>query len=202
MAAASRILVEFDESIEGDDGRRYRARVLGAETTLGHWEGWLEFTALEDEATILSSGRETTQPNYTDLGYWATGLTRVYLQGALRRALSQAPMGRQTASPRARPTSAPTHTAAKSSPRARSSAPRRKLPHPHGTAVLDPFAVYGQSEGILRQELSALSVDHLRTIIDAYGLDADDSKAQDEASVRAALADHIVSAVKRLATTT
>jgi hypothetical protein len=90
---------------------------------------------------------------------------------------------------------------AKSAPRARSSAPRRKLPHPHGTAVLDPFAVYAQSEGILRQELGALSVDHLRTIIDAYGLDADDSMARDEASVRAALADHIVGAVKRLATT-
>ena len=202
MAAASKVLVEFDESMEGDDGRRYRARVLGAQTTLGHWEGWLEFTLLEDEASTFSSGRETTQPNYTDLGYWATGLTRVYLQGALRRALSPAPVTGQTAASRARPTSAPTHTAAKSPSRARSSAPRRRLTHPHGTAVLDPFAVYAQSEGILRQELGALSVDHLRTIIDAYGLDADDSMAQDENSVRAALADHIVGAVKRLATTT
>jgi hypothetical protein len=200
MAAASKVLVEFDESIEGDDGRRYCGRVLGAETTLGHWEGWLEFTAVEDEASTFSSGRETTQPNYTDLGYWATGLTRVYLQGALRRALSHAPMAGQTATPRARATSVPTHTAAKSSPRARSSAPRRKLPHPHGTAVLDPFAVYSQSEGILRQELGALSVDHLQTIIDAYALE--DASVEDaEGTTREELAERIVNAVKKLVAT-
>jgi hypothetical protein len=198
MNSTSKILVEFDEPVEGDDGRPYRARVVGAETSLGHWEGWLEFTTSGDET--YSSGRETTQPNYIDLGYWATGLTRVYLQGALRRALSHVPSG-QTLAPSARATSAPTKTAAKSPRRARSSAPTRtKLPRAHGTPVLDPFAVYAQSEGILRQELRALSADHLRTIIDAYALE-DASVEEAESSTREELAERIVNAVKKLVAT-
>ena len=36
----------------------------------------------------VQSPRETTQPNLTDLNYWATGLTPVYLEGALARALA------------------------------------------------------------------------------------------------------------------
>jgi hypothetical protein len=38
-------------------------------------------------------------------------------------------------------------------------------------SVLDPFATYLQGEGILRQQLAALSRDHLLTLIDAYQLD-------------------------------
>ena len=38
----------------------------------------------------LRSFRETTQPNLTDLRYWATGLTPVYLEGALERILPKA----------------------------------------------------------------------------------------------------------------
>jgi hypothetical protein len=203
MTAAPKILVEFDESIEGDDGRPYRARVLGAETPLGHWEGWLEFSAA-DGSSPISSGRETTQPNLTDLGYWATGLTRVYLQGALRRALAHAQPAGQRPIQSARPTSAPAHAPPKSPQRARPSGPARaKLPpSAHGTPVLDPFAVYAQSEGILRQELRALSADHLRTIIDAYGLDADVPMPQETADPgREVLAERIVSAVKKLAAT-
>ena len=53
-------------------------------------------TAIMGYAEILMndavrSGRETTQPNLTDLEYWAQGLTPVYLEGALRRALEPAP---------------------------------------------------------------------------------------------------------------
>jgi len=38
-------------------------------------------------------------------------------------------------------------------------------------AVLDPFEVYAQGERVLRQELSALDIDHLHAIVRAYGLD-------------------------------
>jgi hypothetical protein len=47
------------------------------------------------------------------------------------------------------------------------SADRVTLPR----AVLDPFVVFAQGERVLRQELSALDIDHLRDIIRAYGLE-------------------------------
>src|SRR5262245_28363581 len=52
----------------------------------GLWQGWIEFEPVDGGAPIRSS-RETTQPNRTDTEYWATGLTPIYLEGALRRAL-------------------------------------------------------------------------------------------------------------------
>jgi hypothetical protein len=50
-------------------------------------EGWIEF---EDTETgdVVRTVRETTQPNLADLRYWATGLSAVYLEGALSRALN------------------------------------------------------------------------------------------------------------------
>ena len=40
------------------------------------------------DGAAVRSGRETTQPNRQDTAYWATGLTPVYLEGALGRALN------------------------------------------------------------------------------------------------------------------
>jgi hypothetical protein len=111
----------------------------------------------------------------------------VYLQGALQRA-----MGR--AQPVATPV--PARNTTVSLPTPPSSAPPVSLPV-HGTPVLDPFAVYGQSEGILRQELRALSVDHLRTILVAYGLDGDGAANSGSRQTRADLANRIVAGVKR-----
>jgi hypothetical protein len=51
------------------------------------WQGWIEFEPVDGGAPIRSP-RETTQPNRTDTQYWATGLTVVYLEGALCRALN------------------------------------------------------------------------------------------------------------------
>jgi hypothetical protein len=72
-----------------DDGTAYRVRACGSEMDDIVWEGWLEFEPLNDVegAPPLRSPRETTQPNRTDTIYWATGLTPVYLEGALQRAL-------------------------------------------------------------------------------------------------------------------
>jgi hypothetical protein len=55
----------------------------------GLWEGWIEFIPTDGGAP-LRSRRETTQPNRDDAVYWATGLTPVYLEGALERALRPA----------------------------------------------------------------------------------------------------------------
>ena len=79
------VLVTFSDTITGDSVP-YRARACGREMDDGRWEGWIEFEAL-DGSTVLRSGRETTQPNRIDTEYWATGLTPVYLEGALDRAL-------------------------------------------------------------------------------------------------------------------
>ena len=81
------VLVEFPDVVVGDDGVRYHAHVCGAAMPDGKWQGWIEFVPA-DGGSAIRSGRETTQPNRIDGLYWATGLTAVYLEGALRRALN------------------------------------------------------------------------------------------------------------------
>jgi len=82
------ILVEFDEAISDASGTVYFAQAAGRQREDGLWEGWLEFIPAKETGRPVSSERETTQPKRDDLEYWAQGLTRVYLQGALVRALS------------------------------------------------------------------------------------------------------------------
>jgi hypothetical protein len=78
----------FDEPISDPGGALYFARAAGRQRDDGLWEGWLEFVPVDGSGLALLSARETTQPNRADLEYWAQGLTRVYLQGALVRAES------------------------------------------------------------------------------------------------------------------
>lgn len=51
------------------------------------WYGWLEFRPLPAGAK-LHTDRETTQPSWEALRYWASGLEPTYLEGALARALA------------------------------------------------------------------------------------------------------------------
>lgn len=161
------VLVQFDEAVAAPDGRSFVARACGRvmDDGTGRWEGWLEFDP-EDGGKPVRTGQETTQPSVTHVRYWATGLTRAYLDGALRRVLAPPPPDLRT-------------------DRRVDAAAAYEGPSPHraGTrtggarrarqrAVLDPFAVYAQGESVLRQELSALDAGHLRSIIDAYGLAA------------------------------
>lgn len=80
------ILVKFDEPIRDPAGVTYFAQAVGRGREDGLWEGWLEFSGMSESTPSFRSGRETTQPNRTDLEYWAQGLSKVYLQGALARA--------------------------------------------------------------------------------------------------------------------
>lgn len=82
------VLVSFAEPIVSD-GVAYTAEALGAPLDRNLWEGWIAFTPVNGGASIRSP-RETTQPNFVDTEYWATGLTPVYLEGALARALDGA----------------------------------------------------------------------------------------------------------------
>jgi hypothetical protein len=70
------------------DGAAYRAQVAGRQA--GHvWEGWIEFIAL-DGSDVRRTPRETTQPDWDALAYWAGGLSGTYLEGAMARALHPA----------------------------------------------------------------------------------------------------------------
>jgi len=82
----SEVLMEFAELVLSKDRTPYRARAYGGVMSDGLWEGWIEFIPLAGGAH-LRSPRETTQPNRVDTLYCATGLTPVYLEGALVRAI-------------------------------------------------------------------------------------------------------------------
>jgi hypothetical protein len=80
------IVLELDyPPCSGPDGKLYHPRACGRERADGLWEGWFEFEPF-DGTRALTTSRETTQPNRTDLEYWANGITGVYLEGALDRA--------------------------------------------------------------------------------------------------------------------
>jgi hypothetical protein len=164
MSKAPVVLLKFEDAVTAE-GTRWRAIAFGVETPIGQWEGWLEFTPVGGEIPIIATGRETTQPNRTDLDYWATGLSSVYLEGALQRAIARNSASETPDDARAAPRKAP--PAARRAPAANSKLAAGMRRH----AVLDPFAVYAQGEDVLRKELHALSPDHLETIVDAYDLE-------------------------------
>jgi hypothetical protein len=82
----SETLVKFDESISDSTGARYFVEAVGRQREDGLWEGYLEFLPLNERAERITSDRETTQPNRRAVDYWAQGLSRIYLSGALDRA--------------------------------------------------------------------------------------------------------------------
>ena len=151
------VLLEFAEAITSEDGKNYTARACGSEMPDGRWQGWIEFLPLGNGEPLRSS-RETTQPNRRDTEYWASGLTYVYLEGSLHRALK--PLTRPTAPEVVPPLfdgPAPTPAAASTT-----------------ESVLDPFSVYRKGEALLRRQLSALAGWHLVNIIRRYELSDED----------------------------
>ncbi|HEX6976515.1 MAG TPA: hypothetical protein VF147_19040 [Vicinamibacterales bacterium] len=151
------VLVEYSEVVIGPDGRRYAARACGSEHGAHLWQGWLEFVPL-GEGEPVRTGRETTQPNRQDTVYWATGLTPVYLEGALARTLTPPPRMPANHDPE---------------PIFDGPAPGNSAP-PAGESILNPFSVYRKGEALLRNQLGALSAWHLVNIIRAYGLSDQD----------------------------
>jgi hypothetical protein len=71
-------------------GQWYRPRAYGEPHADGVWRGWLIFFPLLGGGAIAPPHPETSQGTWTALGTWAAGLTPVYLQGALERALTVA----------------------------------------------------------------------------------------------------------------
>ena len=152
---AETVLV-YQTSIAAPDGTLYEVRAVGDEMPGGGWQGWLEFLPLAGGPPVHTS-RETTQSNQVDTEYWATGLTPVYLEGALKRALTRPPLV---------PTVPPQPSVFRSP--APSTATRSLEVSP--SSVLNPFSVYEKGEALLRRQLSALSAWHLVNIAIEYEL--------------------------------
>jgi hypothetical protein len=78
------VIIPFSSTVVDEAGREFAARVIGHQRSDGIWEGRVEF--IGESGQTLSTSSETTQPNQTGLEYWASGLEKVYLEGALARA--------------------------------------------------------------------------------------------------------------------
>ena len=161
LGMQSETVHEYDTLVHGPDESDYAARACGRERDDGRWEGWIEFEAI-DSSALFRTPRETTQPNRTDLVYWATGVSAIYLEGALTRAMEPRPQVTVT-------TPAP---------------PAFDEPAPDvdtvtngldidAEGVLNPFSVHAKGEALLRRQLAALAAWHLRNIARAYDISDD-----------------------------
>jgi hypothetical protein len=152
------VLLAFETPVRDASGT-YHPRVVGRLADDGMWEGWLEFEPIDHDGDTLIGPVESRQPEREHLTYWATGLTPVYVEGALWRAR--------------RPVVVRTRVA--ETPASHAPAPgtvvvplKREL---RREAILDPFEVAGQSGlDVLAQELRALNRPRLVNIIAEYDL--------------------------------
>jgi hypothetical protein len=149
------VLVDFSTDVASGD-LTYHPRAIGRLGADGMWQGWLEFVPVGGGEPVISAV-ESTQPEREHLVYWATGLSPVYLEGALKRALN-------------RPT---VNLHVVEEPLSDSPAERiitRTVVAPYPEAVLDPFEIGSRSLDVLRQELTALNRPRLLNIIAAFDL--------------------------------
>jgi hypothetical protein len=153
----AQVLRSFDEPIVHSTGT-FHARVVGRAAEDGMWEGWMEFVPTTPGGKeVVVSSVESRQPEFEHLQYWAEGLTTVYAEGALDRALHPVIVRTRVA-----------ETPSSERPA------RRVVATPHRAfgpePVLDPFEIGGRSLDVLRQELHALDRPRLFNIIEAYTL--------------------------------
>lgn len=176
------VLVQFDAVVTANDGRRFIPRACGRSAG-NAWEGWIEFVPV-DFGPPVRTPRETEQPNRADLLYWAQGLTQVYLDGALARALLE-PMVLE------RERVVEPHFEGPAP------APVRRATVPVGFArpVLDPFSVALQGEDILLRELGALDTPRIRDIALAHGFS---TAEQVRTATREQLTAAVIAGVRRV----
>ena len=87
---AIQLVRQYTPPLRAARGARYVAQAYMAQQPGGLWEAWLVFFSLRT-GNALATDRETTQSTREHVLYWATGLGRTYLQGALQRALDRRP---------------------------------------------------------------------------------------------------------------
>ena len=153
------VLRSFDEQVSHATGT-YHPRVVGRLADDGMWEGWLEFVPV-DGGEVVVSAVESRQPERVHLEYWAQGLSPVYAEGSLDRALHPITV-------RARTIEVPASTA----PARRVVTVPPAVPRP----ILDPFEVGERSLDVLAQELHALGRARLLHIIAAYRMASEDAQ--------------------------
>jgi hypothetical protein len=154
--AMAEVLTTFTTPVRDQFGE-YFARAVGRPAADHRWEAWIEFVPADGGGDVLVGPIESRQPERVHLAYWATGLTHVYLEGALARA-------RHPITVRVPVIDEPFSD----HPAARRVVMQRTIPKPE--PVLDPFSIGEHSIDILRQELSALNRPRLLNVIAAYDL--------------------------------
>jgi len=82
----SDVLTQLSETVSDARGT-YRARAMARQRGDGSWEGWLEFLPTDSNRPLgYTTPIETLQHDRVTMKRWASGLTRVYAEGALSRA--------------------------------------------------------------------------------------------------------------------
>ena len=153
------VLATFTTPVADKFGSYY-PRAVGRLAPDGMWEGWIEFLPADGGSDVLVTSVESRQPERQHLVYWATGLSQVYMEGALRRARNpvtvRIPVIDEPVSDK---------------PASRRVVVERVVPRPE--PVLDPFEIGARNIDILRQELTALNRPRLLNIIAAFDLAGD-----------------------------
>ena len=80
------VIQQYSIQAKGPGGVNYIIVACGQARADSTWEGWIEFHPEGDSGPVLRTGQETSQPDREALAYWASGLERVYFEGALARA--------------------------------------------------------------------------------------------------------------------
>src|SRR6267378_2875871 len=82
----SDVMMNLSETVSDVRGT-FHARAMARERGDGSWEGWLEFVPADTDGSIgCTTPIETRQHDRVTMERWASGLTRVYAEGALSRA--------------------------------------------------------------------------------------------------------------------
>jgi hypothetical protein len=83
------VMMQLSETVSDARGT-FRARAMACGRGDGSWEGWLEFVPANADASVrYATPIETHQHDRATMERWASGLTRVYAEGALARARRQ-----------------------------------------------------------------------------------------------------------------
>ena len=153
------VLASFSTPVTDEFGSYY-PRAVGRLARDDMWEGWIEFLPTDGGGDVLVTPVESRQPERQHLVYWATGLSQVYMEGALHRARNpitlRVPIIDEPVSDQ---------------PARRRVVAERVIPKPE--PVLDPFEIGARNIDILRQELTALNRPRLLNIIAAFDLARD-----------------------------
>src|ERR1041385_1172460 len=78
------VMIDLSETVSDARGM-FHARAMARQRRDGSWEGWLEFVRA-DASVRYTTPIETHQHDRVTMERWASGLTRVYAEGALARA--------------------------------------------------------------------------------------------------------------------